>query len=67
MTTLRVLLVEDDEDDYVITRDLLSEIDQTDYQLDWVNNSHDALTKLLHQNALLMYACWIIVLVTKPA
>ncbi|MEQ1557728.1 MAG: hybrid sensor histidine kinase/response regulator [Methyloglobulus sp.] len=47
LTTLRVLLVEDDEDDYVITRDLLSEIDQTDYQLDWVNNSHDALTKLL--------------------
>jgi|GEM_PF-3374677 len=47
LKTLRVLLVEDDEDDYIITRDLLSDIDQTDYQLEWVNNSHDALTKLL--------------------
>ncbi|MBK8814314.1 MAG: hybrid sensor histidine kinase/response regulator [Methylococcaceae bacterium] len=47
LKTLRVLLVEDDEDDYVITRDLLSDADQTNYQLEWVSNSQDALTKLL--------------------
>lgn len=33
---LRVLLVEDDEDDYVITRDLLAEIKGTKFSLDWV-------------------------------
>jgi len=43
---VHVLLVEDDEDDYVITRDLLSDIEQTEYVLDWVNNSKDALAKL---------------------
>jgi len=43
---VHVLLVEDDEDDYVITRDLLSELEQTDYVLDWVNNSKDALAQL---------------------
>lgn len=40
-------MVEDDEDDYVITRDLLSEIDFTDYELEWVKNGQDALSKLL--------------------
>jgi signal transduction histidine kinase len=43
-----VLLVEDDEDDFVITRDLLAEIEHTDYDLEWVNNAEDALTKLVH-------------------
>jgi two-component system, cell cycle sensor histidine kinase and response regulator CckA len=31
----RVLLVDDDEDDYVMTRDLLAEIDGARYELDW--------------------------------
>ena len=46
METVKVLLVEDDEDDYIITRDLLADLDQTQYELDWVNNSKDALNKL---------------------
>ncbi|MFA5982920.1 MAG: hybrid sensor histidine kinase/response regulator [Methylococcaceae bacterium] len=41
-----VLLVEDDEDDFVITRDLLSDVEHTEYTVDWVNNSTDALVKL---------------------
>jgi signal transduction histidine kinase len=45
---LRVLLVEDDEDDFVITRDLLAEIEHTDYELEWVNNAEEAINKLIY-------------------
>ena len=38
---VKVLLVDDDEDDYVITRDLISQIRERRYQLDWIN-SYDA-------------------------
>src|SRR5215203_684250 len=38
---LRVLLVEDDEDDYVIIRDLLSEMER--FELEWVTDYEDAL------------------------
>ena len=38
---LKVLLVEDDEDDYVIIRDLLSEMDR--FELEWVTDYDDAL------------------------
>jgi len=38
---LRLLLVDDDEDDYLLTRDLLAEIPGTTYHLDWVD-SYDA-------------------------
>ncbi len=47
LKAIRVLLVEDDEDDFIITRDLLAEVEQTDYQLEWVNNGQDALNRLL--------------------
>ena len=45
MTTVpvKVLLVDDDEDDFVITRDLISQIDGHRYQLDWVDNYEAAL------------------------
>jgi PAS domain S-box-containing protein len=32
---IKVLLIEDDEDDYILTRDLLSEIRSGKYELDW--------------------------------
>jgi len=38
--------VEDDEDDYIITREMQSEIEQTAYQLKWVSASNDALKQL---------------------
>ncbi len=38
---VKVLLVDDDEDDYVITRDLISQIRERRYHLDWIN-SYDA-------------------------
>ena len=48
MTTVpvKVLLVDDDEDDFVITRDLISQIDGHRYQLDWVDNYEAALAAI---------------------
>ena len=40
---LKVLLVEDDEDDYILTRDFLTEIRGADYELDWVDTYEDGL------------------------
>ena len=39
---VRVLLVDDDEDDYVITQDLLSEIGDGRFDLEWVASYEDA-------------------------
>ena len=41
--SLNVLLVEDDEDDYVITRDLLAEQTRTRFELDWVATYEEGL------------------------
>ncbi len=43
ITKLKVLLVEDDEDDYILTRDLLSEIKGTDFALDWASTYEGGL------------------------
>ena len=40
---VKVLLVEDDEDDYVLVRDLLSEQDRTPCELEWATEAHQAL------------------------
>jgi len=40
---LRILLVEDDEDDYVIVRDLLNERPRMPFSLEWVMTYDDAL------------------------
>jgi signal transduction histidine kinase len=40
---VRILLVDDDEDDYIITRDLLSEIKERKFVLEWVSTYHAAL------------------------
>ena len=55
---LTILLVEDDEDDYVLIRDLLSEISTSRYDLTWVNSFETALKELdlsRHQVCLLDY------------
>ena len=41
---IRILLVEDDEDDYLVTRDLLSEIEGTPYDMEWAPLSNRAWT-----------------------
>ena len=41
--SVRVLLVEDDEDDYVLTTDLLASVPETDYEVTWVADASDAV------------------------
>ncbi len=42
----RVLLIDDDEDDYVMTRDFLSEAEQLLFKLTWINNYEDGLAEI---------------------
>jgi PAS domain S-box-containing protein len=46
---IKTLLVDDDEDDYLITKDLLSEINRANYKLDWVSTYGEAL-KIIARN-----------------
>src|SRR5438045_560796 len=41
--TIKVLLVEDDEDDFIITRDLLGEIRGKEFSLEWAKNYEQGL------------------------
>lgn len=43
---IRVLLIEDDEDDYVITRELLAEIVGMKFKLDWISTPEAGLEAL---------------------
>lgn len=45
-THFKVLLIEDDEDDYVFLRDLLEEIERVDFKLDWVSTYHEGMEKI---------------------
>jgi signal transduction histidine kinase len=40
---IKVLLIEDDEDDYIITRDLLSDVSAGGYELDWAPSYEEGL------------------------
>lgn len=42
MNVTRLLLVEDDEDDYIITRDLLQDMDPQGYELFWARTAEEA-------------------------
>ena len=55
---IRLLLVEDDEDDYLLTRDLLAEIDGMVYTLDWAATfeaAQEAIARREHDVYLLDY------------
>jgi PAS domain S-box-containing protein len=41
--TIKVLLIDDDEDDYILTRDLLSEVKVGKYELDWAPSYEEGL------------------------
>ena len=40
---VRILLVDDDEDDFVVTRDLLADSKRTSFVLDWVSGFDEAI------------------------
>lgn len=44
--SLKVLLIEDDEDDYILTCDLLSDVTGTDYEITWVSKYSEALNAI---------------------
>jgi diguanylate cyclase (GGDEF)-like protein/PAS domain S-box-containing protein len=46
---VKVLLVDDDEDEFIVTRDLLSDINRTAYKLDWVSDYDKALPRILSE------------------
>ena len=45
---VRVLLVDDDEDDYVLTRDWFSEIQGARFELEWVASYDAAMDAIAH-------------------
>ena len=47
---LRVLLVEDDEDDYILTSELLKDVKETEYEISWVSRFDDGLAAVLADN-----------------
>ena len=47
---LRILLVEDDEDDYVIIRDMLEDVARSNFELDWVATYDEALAAIESQS-----------------
>jgi PAS domain S-box-containing protein len=56
--TIKVLLIEDDEDDYILTRELLSEVKCGNYALDWASSYEEGLKVaglLEHQVCLVDY------------
>lgn len=46
----RILLVEDDEDDYILTSDSLSQLDSYQFEIQWVTNSNEAISKLSNED-----------------
>ena len=44
--SVRVLMVDDDEDDFILTRKLLEEIEGTKYELHWISNFEAAFANL---------------------
>lgn len=43
---IRILLVDDDEDDFILTRDIMSDIEQFNFELDWANTVASGLEQI---------------------
>jgi signal transduction histidine kinase len=48
--TVKVLMIEDDEDDFILIRDLLTDIERTTFIIDWVQHYEDAIRALCQQD-----------------
>jgi Flp pilus assembly CpaE family ATPase len=46
MAAIRILLVEDDEDDYTLTRELLAEVEDEEFDLVWAPTYEDAILEI---------------------
>jgi PAS domain S-box-containing protein len=46
---LRILVIDDDEDDYFITNSLIKDIEGGNFSVDWCYNYHEALDHICHQ------------------
>ena len=56
--TIQILLIDDDEEDFIITRDLFSDIEHIKYNLDWVSSYKeglDAIARREHEVYLVDY------------
>jgi PAS domain S-box-containing protein len=47
--TIKVLLIDDDEDDYILTRELLAEVRGSKYALDWASSYEEGLTAAMRR------------------
>jgi PAS domain S-box-containing protein len=48
MKPIRVLLIDDDEDDYILTRDIFNDIPQREkYKLSWIDNYEEGINAML--------------------
>ena len=43
--TVKILIIDDDEDDYFIMVDFINEIEGTTFKIDWCNNGEDAIAQ----------------------
>jgi signal transduction histidine kinase len=48
--TVKILMVEDDEDDFILIRDLLTDIERTNFTIDWVQHYEEAIRGLCQQD-----------------
>ena len=43
---LKILLIEDDEDDYILTKEIINEIPSNSYNLEWATNYEEGLNAM---------------------
>lgn len=48
---IKVLLIDDDEEDYILTKELLSQIPKHRYELSWINNFEQGVTAAVKKQA----------------
>lgn len=46
---IRILMIDDDEEDFILTRDLIDEITPTKYSIEWVESYNEGLKKILQE------------------
>ncbi|BDD09138.1 hypothetical protein FUAX_15700 [Fulvitalea axinellae] len=47
---IKILLIDDDEDDYIITKDILDNIPNRSYKLDWISDYREGMRTIRHND-----------------